>query len=107
MKPKHIIYQAERGENAHRDSTIYYVDENQKISGILKKNVDVYCKRKKINLGAYRAGIRSVDGELSKWSPTLCLLRPSLPTEVVIPPIGLVLFVRAMCKRSVVGRLVA
>jgi hypothetical protein len=27
----------EHGENAHRDSTIYYVDENQKILGILKK----------------------------------------------------------------------
>ena len=38
-----------------------------------KENVDVYCKQnKKINLGAYQAGIRSVNGELSKWRPGPC-----------------------------------
>jgi hypothetical protein len=34
-----------------------------------EENVDVYCKRKKINLGAYQAGIRY---ELSKWKPGTC-----------------------------------
>jgi len=70
MKPKHIIYWVECGENAYRDSTIYYVDEIQKNLGDPKENVDVYYKWKKsiwVPTGQYQICWQRII-EMETWS---------------------------------------